>query len=198
MLTLRPQKCFYWGCSAWSAEQISEAYGIAERLGLDPPLADQSQYSALHREPVEKDYLPLYRKHGLGLTIWSPLAWGLLSGKYNDGIPKGSRFDLNAGGTFSGAIASLQSPEGQAKLERVRRLAAIAEQLGCSTAVLALAWAAKNPHVSTVILGASKVEQVRENLQALHVLDKLTPDVLQQIEAALDNKPAPLPTFGRE
>ncbi|CEH15679.1 voltage-gated potassium channel beta-2 subunit [Ceraceosorus bombacis] len=189
-------KCFYWGTSAWSAEQISEAYGIAEKLGLDPPLADQSQYSALHREPVEKDYLPLYQKHGMGLTIWSPLAWGLLTGKYADGIPKGSRFDVNKD-SFGGVIDSLKTAEGQAKLEKVRKLSEIAKELGCSVAVLAIAWAAKNEHVSTVILGASKPEQIIENLTALDYIDKLTPDVLAKIEAVLANKPEALPTFGR-
>ncbi|MCO5556967.1 hypothetical protein L7F22_010522 [Adiantum nelumboides] len=190
-------KCFYWGCSAWSAEQISEAYGIARELHLEPPLADQSQYSMLHREPVEKEYMPLYRKHGLGLTIWSPLAWGLLTGKYNDGIPKGSRFDLNTDSTFDGAIQSLRSSEGMAKVEKVKKLTKIAEGLGCSIAVLALAWAAKNEHVSTVILGASRKEQVVENLKALDYIEKLTPDIMTEIDAVLANKPAPLPTFGR-
>ncbi|KAE8234305.1 hypothetical protein CF326_g652 [Tilletia indica] len=190
-------RCFYWATSAWSAEQISEAYGIAERLGLDPPLADQSQYSALHREPVEKDYLPLYAKHGLGLTVWSPLAWGLLTGKYNDGnIPKGSRFDTNQD-TFGSAIQSLQTAEGQAKIEKVRRLTKVADKLGCSVAVLSLAWAAKNERVSTVILGASKKEQLVENLKALDFIDKLTPEVMCEIEEALGNKPEKLPDFGR-
>lgn len=151
----------------------------------------------LHREPVEKEYMPLYRKHGLGLTIWSPLAWGLLTGKYNDGIPKGSRFDLNADSTFDGAIQSLRSSEGMAKVEKVRKLTKIAEGLGCSMAVLALAWAAKNEHVSTVILGASRKEQIVENLKALDYIEKLTPDIMTEIDEVLANKPAPLPTFGR-
>ncbi|KAK0522193.1 hypothetical protein OC842_006537 [Tilletia horrida] len=189
-------RCFYWGTSAWSVEQISEAYGIAERLGLDPPLTDQSQYSALHREPVEKEYLPLYEKHRFSVACWSPLAWGLLTGKYNSGIPKGSRFDTEKA-TFGAAIDSLQTDEGKAKIEKVRSLTKVADKLGCSVTVLSLAWAAKNPNISTVILGASKKEQLLENLKALDVIDLLTPEVLAEVEGALGNKPAKLPDFGR-
>lgn len=145
---------------------------------------------------MEKEYDPLYKKHDLGLTIWSPLASGLLTGKYNDGVPKGSRFDVNSS-FFNDTVKSLESPEGKAKIEKVRGLTKIAESLGCSVTVLALAWAAKNEHVSTVILGATKKEQLLENLKALEFLDKITPDVNEKIEDILQNKPAPVPNFGR-
>lgn len=190
------QKCFYWGCSEWSAEQIQEAYGIADRLGLDPPVADQCQYHALHRERVEKEYAPLYAKHNFGLTTWSPLASGLLTGKYNDGVPQGSRFDVNSS-FFNDTIKSLNEPEGKAKLEKVRKLGDVAKALGCSTASLSLAWVAKNENVSTVILGATKQEQLLENLKAIDVLDKLTPDVMEKIDGILENKPTPAASFGR-
>jgi voltage-dependent potassium channel beta subunit len=189
-------KCFYWGCSAWSAQQIEEAYGVADRLGLEPPLVEQHQYSALQRDVVESDYTPLYAKYGLKIMAWSPLASGVLTGKYNDGIPEGSRFDLNKD-TFGDMSDKLYDEQGKANIERVRRLTAIADELGCSVAVLSLAWAASNENVTTVILGASKKEQLIENLRALSVIDKLTPEVKQRIDKALDNKPTLPPTYGR-
>lgn len=182
--------------SCWSAQQIQEAYGIAERLGLEPPLADQQHYSALHREPVEKEYMPLYRNYKLGIMAWSPLEGGLLTGKYNDGIPQGSRLDVNKA-TFNDTIAKLQSDEGKASIEKVRKLSKIAESLDCSTTVLSLAWAAKNENMTTIILGATKTEQLVENLKALDVMEKLTSEVMNKIEDVLQNKPEPLPTYGR-
>lgn len=188
--------CHYWGTSEWTAQQIEEAWGVADKLGLDGPLADQSQYSALHRERVEREYSHLYRNRGMGLTIWSPLAGGVLTGKYNDGIPQGSRFDVLKD-NFSDTLKSLQSDEGKAKLEKVRSLTKVADKLGCSTATLSLAWAAKNENVSTVILGASKKEQVLENLKALDIVEKITPEVNDEIEKILDNKPTPIPHYNR-
>lgn len=130
-------------------------------------------------------------------TIWSPLASGLLTGKYNDGIPEDSRFKTNAS-FFNDTVKQLETPEGKAKIDKVKKLTAIAEKLGTTTSALALAWAASNPNVSTVILGASKPSQITENVKALEVLEKLTPDQLQEIEEALDTKPKPVAAYGRE
>lgn len=129
-------------------------------------------------------------------TIWSPLASGLLTGKYNDGIPEDSRFKTNES-FFSDTVKALQTPEGKAKIDKVRKLTGIAERLGCSTASLALAWAAANPRTSTVILGASKPEQIVENCKALDVLDKLTPEIMKEIEEVLDNRPEAPKLWGR-
>jgi aryl-alcohol dehydrogenase-like predicted oxidoreductase len=189
-------RCHYWGTSEWSAQQIQEAISIAERLGLDPPFADQAQYNAFKRDRVEKEYSALYKNHNFGLTIWSPLSSGLLTGKYNDGVPKGSRFDVQ-GDMFSDTVKSLQTEEGKAKIEKVRGLTKIAESLGCNMAQLALAWAASNENVSTVILGATKTEQLIENLGALEVIKKITPEIHEKIEEILQNKPVQDPTFGR-
>ncbi len=181
---------FYWGTSEWSAEQIRQAYEVARREHLVPPLMEQPQYNMLERGRVESEYRPLYRDFKLGLTTWSPLYSGLLSGKYNDGIPDDSR--LNTPG-YEWLRERFQSDEAKAQLEKVQRLAGIAEDLGCSTAQLALAWCLKNPDVSTVITGASKAEQVAQNMEALDVVDKLSDEVMERIETILDNKPAPMP-----
>lgn len=136
-----------------------EATQIAEKYNLIAPIAEQPQYNAFHRERFEVEYAPLFQQFQYGTTIWSPLASGLLTGKYNDGVPEGSRFSTNSG-MFSDTVKSLQQPEGKAKIEKVRKLTAIAERLGGTATHLALAWAAKNQNVSTVILGATKVEQI--------------------------------------
>lgn len=189
-------KCYYWGTSEWSVQQIQEAISIAERLGLDPPFADQAQYNAFKRDRVEGEYAPLYKNYQYGLTIWSPLASGLLTGKYNDGIPQGSRFDQKKE-MFNDTIQSLQSESGKAKIEKVQKLTKIAQILNCTTSQLSLAWAASNPNVSTVILGVTKPEQLEENLGALKVMDKLTPEIHAQIEEILQNKPDEQPNYGR-
>ncbi|KAJ4287897.1 hypothetical protein N0V88_007517 [Collariella sp. IMI 366227] len=188
---------YYWGTSEWSAAQITEAIGLAEKHNLIAPVVEQPQYNAFHRERFEVEYAPLFRQHGYGTTIWSPLASGLLTGKYNEGIPEDSRFATNKA-FFEGTVKELQSPEGKAKIEKVRKLTKIAERLGAKVTHLALAWAAKNPNVSTVILGASKIEQVVDNLKALEVLDKLTPEIMEEIEGVLGNKPKGDPTYGRD
>lgn len=185
-------KAFYWGTSEWDADQIMDAYGVARRERLIPPLMEQPQYHMFHRERVEREYARLYDEIGLGTTIWSPLASGLLTGKYNQGIPEGSRLDLK---DYDWLKERLQDEEWQRNLEKVRQLAAIADELGCSMAQLALAWCLKNPHVSTVITGASKPEQVTENMKALEVADQLSGEVIDKIEAILDNKPEPPPDF---
>ncbi|KAF3035168.1 hypothetical protein E8E11_005052 [Didymella keratinophila] len=179
---------YYWGTSEWSAAQIQEATEIAEKYHLIAPIVEQPQYNAFHRERFEKEYAPLYEKFQYGTTIWSPLASGLLTGKYNEGIPEDSRFATNKD-FFKKTVEELKSEEGQAKIEKVKKLTKVAEKLGASTSQLALAWAAKNPHVSTVILGASKVEQVHDNCAALKLLPKLTPEVMEEIEGILGNKP---------
>jgi len=179
-------KAFYWGTSQWSAQQIMDAYGIARREHLIPPLMEQPEYNMFHRERVEREYALLYEKIGLGTTIWSPLDSGILTGKYNQGIPEDSRL---ARETW------LQRELVQEKIEKVRQLAPIAEELGSSMAQLALAWCLKNPDVSTVITGASRPEQVRENMGALDLVGRLTPEVMERIEGILDNKPEPWPDY---
>ena len=179
---------YYWGTSEWSAAQIQEANEIAEKYNLIAPIVEQPQYNAFHRERFEKEYAPLYEKFQYGTTIWSPLASGLLTGKYNEGIPEDSRFATNKD-FFTKTVEELKSEKGQAKIEKVKKLTKVAEKLGASTSQLALAWAAKNPNVSTVILGASKVQQVHDNCAALKLLPKLTPEVMEEIESILDNKP---------
>lgn len=181
---------FYWGTSEWSAEQLRQAYEVARREGLVPPLMEQPEYNMFVRERVETEYRPLYRDFKLGLTTWSPLASGLLSGKYNDGIPEGSRITTQG---YEWLRQRFESEEGQQRLATVRKLADVAEDLGCSTAQLALAWCLKNPDVSTVITGASKPEQVAQNMEALPVVEKLTDEVMAKIEEILDNRPDPLP-----
>ncbi|KAH9829438.1 Aldo keto reductase [Rhodofomes roseus] len=188
---------FYWATSEWSAREIEEAYHVADKLGLQGPIAEQCQHHMFHRDRPEGEYAPLYRKYGLGTTVFSALASGLLTGKYNNGIPSGSRFE-NHKDFFKNTIQSLNEEEGLKKLEKVKTLTTFAEkELGCTVAQLALAWIAINPNTSTVILGASRPEQVVENLKALEVIPKLTPAVLEKIEEILQNKPAPPSTFGR-
>ena len=172
-------KALYWGTSEWPASAIRAAWEIAERHHLHKPVMEQPEYNLFHRERVEVEYLSLYEEIGLGLTTWSPLASGLLTGKYAKGVPADSR----------GAIPRMQFlverlTDG-AKNEAVARLGGIARELGCGTAQLAIAWCARNPHVSTVITGASRVSQVEENLKAADVLPKLTPEVMARIDAAV-------------
>lgn len=185
-------KALYWGTSEWSAAQIMEAYAIARREHLIPPLMEQPEYNMFHRERVEREYARLYREIGLGTTIWSPLASGLLTGKYNQGIPEGTRATLKG---YEWLREEFEGEETKKKLIKVQQLALIAEELGCSTAQLALAWCLKNPNVSTVITGASKASQVIENMAALDVAPKLTEDVMERIEAILDNRPEGEPDY---
>lgn len=188
---------YYWGTSEWTAQQITEATEIAERYNLIAPIAEQPQYNAFSRERFEVEYEPVFKKYGYGTTTWSPLASGLLTGKYNEGVPENSRYATNSE-FFSESIKALQTPEGKAKVEKVRKLTAIAERLGTKVSTLALAWVAKNPNVSTVILGASKVEQIHENIEALKLLPKLDEKIMEEIEGILDNKPTPRATYGRK
>jgi voltage-dependent potassium channel beta subunit len=187
---------YYWGTSEWSASQIIEATLIAEKYNLIAPIAEQPQYNAFHRERFEVEYAPVFKEYKYGTTIWSPLASGLLTGKYSDGIPKGSRFD-NHKEIFSSTIEALQKPEGQAKIEKVKKLTKIAESLGGNMSQLALAWAAKNENVSTIILGATKVEQIIDNCKSLEVLKKLDEKIMKEIEEILANKPDAPASYGR-
>jgi voltage-dependent potassium channel beta subunit len=189
---LNQGKAFYWGTSEWSIEQIMQAYHIARREHLIPPTMEQPQYNMFHRKRLEKEYAPAYAEFGLGTTIWSPLASGMLTGKYNEGIPKDSRMDLEG---YEWLRKRVESEEGKQQIEKVRQLMPIADELGCTMAQMALAWCLKNPNVSTVITGASKPEQVVENMKALDVVDKLTPEVMERIEGILDNKPEPEEDF---
>jgi voltage-dependent potassium channel beta subunit len=185
-------KAFYWGTSEWSATQIMQACGVARREHLIPPLMEQPEYNMFHRERVEKEYAPLYKEIGLGATVWSPLASGLLTGKYNDGIPEGTRVTLPR---YAWLRKDFESEKTRRNIEKVKRLASIADSLGCTLAQMALAWCLKNPNVSTVITGASKPRQVVENMQALDVVGGLTDEIMEKIEAILDNKPEPEPNW---
>jgi len=181
-------KAFYWGTSEWNSTQIMEAYQFARREHLIPPLMEQPEYNMFKRDKIEKEFLPLYDKIGLGTTTWSPLQSGLLTGKYNNGVPDKSRLSLEGYEWLKNAILS---EEGMKKIEKVKKLTVIAEELGIKMADLALAWVLKNPNVSTVITGASKPEQVKANMKTLNYVDKLTPDVMEKIEVILENKPQP-------
>ncbi|UCH60908.1 MAG: aldo/keto reductase [Anaerolineales bacterium] len=183
---IRQGKAFYWGTSEWSAAQIMAAHSIARREHLIPPLMEQPQYHMFHRERVEREYAPLYRQIGLGTTIWSPLASGLLTGKYNQGIPSGTRATLQ---DYEWLKERFESAEAKKQIEKVGQMIPIAKELGCSMAQLAIAWCLKNPHVSTVITGASRPEQVVENMAALEVLPRLDQEVMDRLDAILDNKP---------
>ncbi len=187
-------KIIYWGTSEWSAQQITEAHGVARTYGLTPPLMEQSQYNLLHREKVEAEFRPLYENYGLGLTTFSPLASGILTGKYNDGIPSDSRLNLP---DYQWLKDMWTSEEGKQKLEKVRELTHFSKELGLSMSHLSLAWCLKNPNVSTVILGASRLSQLENNLKALEMVDQLTPDVIDRIEVIIDNKPAGPERFGQ-
>lgn len=183
---VRQGKVFYWGTSEWTARQLTEAYEVAFRYGLEPPTMEQPQYNMFHRERFEVDYHPIFKKYGMGTTIWSPLASGFLTGKYNEGIPEDSRVNVKG---YEWLREQLLSEEGQRKLEKVAQLAEIARELDTTMARLAIAWCLLNPNVSTVITGASKVSQIHDNMQAMELLDELTPEVQARIEAILDNKP---------
>ncbi len=174
-------KVLYWGTSEWTAEQIAEAYEFAEANYLTPPTMEQPQYNLLDRKRFEVEYAPIFEKYGTGTTTWSPLASGALTGKYLDGIPEGSRATLKGYEWLKRHM--VESDRGQERMKRVSRLVPIAEQLGTSLAALAIAWCLLNRNVSTVILGASRVEQLEENLKAVDVLPLLTEDVQAQLSA---------------
>ena len=171
-MLVRAGYAFYWGTSEWSARQIEEAYQIAEQLNCIKPSMEQPKYNLFFREHLEVDYLPLFEKYGMGTTTWSPLASGILSGKYNHGIPAESRL----------AKEAWLVPENFMQLvEKARQLEVIAQELECTLSQLAIAWCLKNPNVSSVITGATKIEQLQENLGALIVKKKLSADIMKRI-----------------
>ncbi|MDA8979488.1 aldo/keto reductase [Chitinophagales bacterium] len=176
-------KILYWGTSEWKAQQITEAHLVAEKYNLIGPSVEQPQYNLLERRKLEKEYLPLFENYGMGTTIWSPLASGVLTGKYLNGIPKGSRMEIES---LSWIKDKVWSPENQ---EKVKQLNALAQELDVSLTNLSIAWCLKNPNVSSVILGATKTNQLEENLKSLDVLPLLTEEVMANIEDIMKNKP---------
>lgn len=170
-------KALYWGTSEWSAAEIVSAIEIAERHHLHKPVMEQPQYNILHRERFEVEYARVFKDYHYGSTIWSPLASGLLTGKYNNGIPAGSRGALPGFEWLHGRLTD------QAAIEQVKKLQKVADETGLSLSHFALAWCLKNPNVSTVITGASRLEQLQDNLKAIEAVDRLTPDVLEKVDA---------------
>ncbi len=181
-IVIKQGKAFYWGTSEWSAAEIMRADAIARHYGLTPPTMEQPQYSMFARDRFEKEYAALYKELGYGTTIFSTLASRLLTGKYNEGMPNDSRAALDG-------YEWLQRGITLERIAKVRQLQPIAAELECSLAQLALAWCLKNPNVSTGITGASRAAQVSENMRALEVVPKLTPEVLAQIDEILGNTP---------
>ncbi|EJT05801.1 aldo/keto reductase [Rhizobium sp. CCGE 510] len=179
-------KVLYWGTSEWSAQQLTEAYAVARDLRITPPTMEQPQYNIFERQKVESDYLPLYDLIGLGTTIWSPLASGVLTGKYNNGVPADSRMNLPG---YEWLKEKWSSDAGRAQLKQVGELAKLADEIGISITHLALLWCLANRNVSTVILGASRASQLQDNLAALSHRQKMTPEVRDRIDAIVGNKP---------
>lgn len=176
-------KILYWGTSEWSGVEIMEAHRVAQEYKLIGPIMEQPQYNLFERYKVEKEFLPIYDFVGLGTTIWSPLASGLLSGKYNNGIPENSRLALPEMSWLKDKVFT------DDKLKKVTQLSELAKELDVSLASLSIAWCIKNRHVTTAILGATKKEQLTENLKAIDVMEKLTPEVMEKIEGIMDTKP---------
>jgi voltage-dependent potassium channel beta subunit len=183
---------FYWGTSEWSAAQIMEAYSVARQYYLLPPLMEQPEYNMFAREKVEREYLHLYEEIGLGTTTFSPLASGLLSGKYNSGIPQGTRVTLTG---YEWLLDDFTSEEARQRIDKVQLLSPIATDLGLSISQLAIAWCLHNPNVNSVITGASKPSQVAENMKAVDFFSQLTPQVMERIETILQNKPEPVDDY---
>jgi voltage-dependent potassium channel beta subunit len=176
-------KILYWGTSEWSGVELMEAHRVAQHYRLIGPSMEQPQYNLFERNKIENDYLEVYKNVGLGTTIWSPLAAGLLTGKYNNGIPEGSRLGIEGFDWLKERWIM------QDKIEKVKQLQLLANELGCSLPALSIAWCIKNPNVTTAILGATKKEQLIDNLTALKTLALITPEVIGKIEAIMQNKP---------
>jgi len=177
----------YWGTSEWSAEEIADAWGVATRLNLIGPLMEQPEYNMLKRDRFEYEYEPLFRKFGTGTTVFSPLRRGILTGKYDNGVPEDSRAHKE-GGWFKDEVTG---EAGAKTLASVKGLKAVSDKLGCNRAQLALAWVLKNENVSSAIIGATSVDQIDENIKALATLEKLTPAIMEEIDVILGNKPKP-------
>jgi voltage-dependent potassium channel beta subunit len=182
-ILLQQGKILYWGTSEWSAAEIIEAHTVAKELGLIGPVVEQPQYNLFERGKMERDYLPVFRNYGMGTTIWSPLASGILTGKYNNGIPEGSRMALE---NYSWLKDRMMQDD---KLASVKKLAVIADDLHTSLATLSVAWCIANPNVTTAILGATKEQQLTENLKALDLYPMLTAEVLATIDGVMGTKP---------
>ncbi len=176
-------KVLYWGTSEWSASEIMQAHYFAEKNHLVPPSMEQPQYNMLWRDKIEKEFLMLFRDFGMGTTIWSPLASGLLSGKYNDADPKDTRFNMESLGWLKDRLLV------ESNLLKVKKLKKLADRIGVSLPKLALAWCLKNPNVSTVILGASKASQLRENLNSLEILPLISNEIMEEIDKITGTKP---------
>jgi len=176
-------KVLYWGTSQWSGAEIMEAHRVAQQYGLIGPVMEQPQYNMFERFKMEQDYLPVFRNVGLGTTVWSPLASGFLSGKYLEGIPEGSRLSFETFGWLRDRWLQ------DVKIEKLRKLMTLANEMGVSMASLAIAWTLANPNVTTTILGATREEQLLENLKSLDVVNLLTGNVMNSIEGILENKP---------
>jgi voltage-dependent potassium channel beta subunit len=187
-LLIQQGKILYWGTSEWTGVEIMEAHRVAEQYKLIGPAVEQPQYNLFEREKIEKEFLMVFKTVGMGTTIWSPLASGLLSGKYNNGIPEGSRFALKG---FDWLKDRWMVED---RIEKVKKLAALAQELDVTTATLSIAWCIKNPNTTTAILGATNKEQLKENLKALDVLPKLTGEVISKVEEIMQTKPV-LPEF---
>lgn len=188
-------RAHYWATSEWSATEIEEAYHVVDKFGLVGPIAEQAQHNLFHRDRPEVEYKPLYEKYGIKTTVWSALASGLLTGKYNDGIPENSRFYQHKD-FFNKTLQSLETPEGKAKLEKIRALTKFAkEELDTGIIQLSLAFIAALPTTGTVILGASSAKQLEEQLLTLDVIPKMTPEIVEKIEAILQNKPKQPPSL---
>lgn len=182
-------KAFYWGTSEWNADEIAQAWRYADKLGLIGPVMEQPKYNMLERTKVETEYAHLYREVGLGLTVFSPLNQGILSGKYKDGIPDNSRFAQQSVEFIKGYWKRTGKEQWEGTIKQVNKLEPIADKLGIKLSQLALAWVLKNPNVSSAITGASSVEQIYENVKAVEAYKKLTPEILDEIDSILNNKP---------
>ena len=180
---IRQGKILYWGTSEWTGVEIMEAHRVAQEFKLIGPTMEQPQYNLFERYKVEKDFSRIYETVGLGTTIWSPLASGVLTGKYNDGIPKGSRLALNELSWLKDRWIT------DDKIKRVKKLGEVAKKMGVPLATLSIAWCIKNPHVTTAILGATKKQQLTENLKALDVMNQLTPEIMEKIDKIMGTKP---------
>lgn len=179
---IRQGKVLYWGTSEWEAKQITEAYEVAAKYNLTPPTMEQPEYNMFNRSKIEMDYLPLFKKYGLGTTTWSPLASGLLTGKYNHGFPSNSRVDVEG---YEWLREQFESEETIRKIVVVKKLESIAKKVGISLAQLSLGWCLKNPNVSTIILGASQKSQLKENLATLDIMDRITDKIVKEINDKL-------------